>query len=204
MLLIPTLAPTPAHCNHHSVRLGTAGKEITMSEVLGSKSGDLHILVEAAGQTDIQEFIVHFGARLGELVTLVAMRNGFPPVGALLFIEDAESPMDLDLIFDERYDYRRIHHVHHAKSIEVIVYYNGADLHKDFAPSTRISTVLTWATGPRGFKIDPAISPEMQLQIVGSQVPLQGKSHIGRYVPHNEHVLKLDLTRGVIPNGALL
>jgi hypothetical protein len=184
--------------------LGTAGKEFTMSDVLGSKTEDLHILVEVAGQADIQEFTVPFGARLGELVNLVASRNGFPSEGALLFIEDAESPMDLDHSFDERYDYRRIHHVHHAKSIEVIVYYNGADLQKAFAPSTRISTVLTWATGPRGFKIDPAIIPEMQLQIVGSQVPLLGKSHIGRYVPHNEHVLKLDLARGVIPNGAPL
>lgn len=161
------------------------------------------LLVEGAGMADIQQITVPEGSKLRDIVREMADRAGFPVEGALLFVEDGREPLDLEITLDERYDRRRVHHVHHASTIEVTVFYGGSGKTKTFSPSTPVSTVLAWAVGPEGYSIDPAIVPEMRLQLAGTTEPLPGSAHIGRYVSHHERALRLDLARGVIPNGGV-
>ena len=76
-------------------------------------------------------------------------------------------------------------------------------IRRRFRPAARVQRVLDWAVGPDGFKgIDPPIVPEMELALHGTTTALPKNAHIGRFVRHHEPCLKLDLIRGVIPNGA--
>lgn len=163
---------------------------------------EVSVLVEAAGLPDALEIRIPLGSKLRDIVVQVAAKAGFPHEDAVIFVEDGETPLELDLVIDEKYDHKRVHHVHRAKKIEVIVFYQNGEKKKEFPPSARVKRVLAWAVGPEGFKIDPPVIPEMSLQLVGTTEPLRLDVHIGRLVHHRERVLKLNLVRGTIVNGA--
>lgn len=139
------------------------------------------------------------GAIGHELIQAVALVLGLvSKEELLLFCEDEEEPIDLKAPI--RHDH--IHHIHRVHKIEVIVFYMSGHHTKSFRPAVRVQKILDWAVGKHGFKIDPIIAPEMELTIHGETTPLPKNAHIGRYVRHPHHELKLDLIRGVVPNGA--
>jgi hypothetical protein len=164
-------------------------------------SMDTRIIVDGEGLTDVEVIVVPQGSTGRELVLEVVKKIGIDAEEAILFIEDGDEPLELDLVLREDAA-GKVHHVHRARRIEVLVRYQNATKEKSFSPSTRVQKVLDWAVGPEGFKIDPAIAPEMELALHGETTELPKQAHIGRYVRHPHHELTLDLIRGIVPNGS--
>ncbi|MFZ1991960.1 MAG: hypothetical protein WAW96_19570 [Alphaproteobacteria bacterium] len=164
---------------------------------------DIEILVDGEGLADVEVVPLPAGRPGIELIEVIAKRAGYPAAEALLFIEDEDEPLDIAAIVIGEEMAGRVHHVHRAREIKVTVNYQNPPKHKEFPPSARMQRVLDWATGPHGFKIDPALAPEMELALHGTQTALPKSAHIGRYAHGHEHKLDLDLIRGVVPNGGV-
>jgi hypothetical protein len=164
---------------------------------------EIEIIVEGEGLPDIETIRIEEGGSGREIVAAVAVRGGFPAEEGLLFLEDGDEPLDIAIIVAEE-NSGKVHHVHRARHVEVSVFYQGRQIEKRFSPSTRVQRVLDWAVGPHGFKIDPAIAPEMELALHGTTKALPKEAHIGRYLHHPQQHLSFDLIRGVVPNGASL
>lgn len=163
---------------------------------------NIEILSEGEGLKDIEAFQVQQGATASELIRLVAERGGFPAQEAVLFIEGSPEPLEIvGLVIDERFD-GRAHHVHRARRLDVHVAYQNRQIEHHYSPAVTVQTVLDWAIGEHGFKIDRAIAPEMELALEGTEKALPRQAHLGRFVHHPSHELHFDLIRGVIPNGA--
>jgi hypothetical protein len=165
---------------------------------------DIEVMVEGEGLTEVETIRIPEGSVAREIAKVVAVKGGFPVEEAILFIEDCEEPIDLAVVVVEEEVGGRVHHVHRARRIDVAVFYQSHQIDKRFAPSTRVQRVLDWAVGPDGFKIDPAIAPEMELALYGQTTALPKNAHIGRYIRHPHHELAFDLIRGIVPNGASL
>ncbi|MFZ0943590.1 MAG: hypothetical protein WB930_02585 [Syntrophobacteraceae bacterium] len=159
------------------------------------------ILVDGEGLRDLEVVIVPHGGTARDVVIAVGKKTGISTEEGVLFIEDVDEPVDLDFVI-ENLKPHHVHHVHRARSIATSVFYQGLTKVKAFSPSTRVQVILEWAVGPEGFKIDPAIAPEMELTLHGQTVELSKQAHIGRYVQHPKNELALDLIRGIVPNGS--
>jgi hypothetical protein len=159
-------------------------------------------MVEGEGLGEVDVVRIPEGSPAREIVLAVASRVGFPAEEALLFVEDCQEPVDLTVLVVEEGVSGKVHHVHRARNIEVALFYQGRQIEKRFAPSTRVQRVLDWAVSPAGFNIDAAIAPEMELALHGDTTALPKNAHLGRYVRHPGHELTFDLIRGVVPNGA--
>jgi hypothetical protein len=164
---------------------------------------EIEILAEGEGLADIEMIRLPRGSAAREIVAAVGVKSGFPAEQGFLFVEDCEEPVDLALVV-EKVERAKVHHVHRVRKIEARVFYQGRRIENSFSPSTRVQRVLDWAIGPKGFKIDPVIAPEMELALVDHKTALPKNAHIGRYVRHPRPELDLDLIRGVVPNGASL
>ena len=111
----------------------------------------------------------------------------------MLFLEDGDEPLDLAVVILDEAHAGKIHHVHRARHVEVVVFYKEQKIERRFRPAARVQRVLDWAVGPDGFKhIDPPIIPEMELALHNSTTALPKSAHIGRYVHHHQHRLELD------------
>jgi len=165
---------------------------------------EIEILVEGEGLAEVEAIRIPVGSAASEIVAAVAVKGGFPVEGAILFVEDCDEPIDLEIVVVDEEVSGKVHHVHRARKIEVGVFYQGRRIERRFAPSTRVQLVLDWAVSRDGFNIDPAVAPEMELALHGQTKPLPKSAHIGRYVRHPHCELDFDLIRGVVPNGAAL
>lgn len=161
----------------------------------------LEIAVEGEGLAEVEIIRLPEGGTGKEIVIAVAGRGGYPAEEGLLFLEDRPEPLDLALVLVETEVAGKVHHVHRARQLEVGVFYKGEEKNNVFPPSARVQRVLDWAIGKDGFNIDKTIAPEMELALHGTETALPKNAHIGRYVRHPHHTLKLDLIRGVVPNG---
>lgn len=163
---------------------------------------NIEILSEGEGLEDIEVFQIPHGAAAAELIRVVAVRGGFAAEEAVLFIEDSLEPLDVvGLSIDERF-HGRAHHVHRVRRLDVHVAYQSRLIEHHYSPANTVQTVLDWAIGNHGFKIDSVIAPEMELALPGTEKALPRQAHLGRFVHHPSHELCFDLIRGVIPNGA--
>jgi hypothetical protein len=162
----------------------------------------LEILVEGEGLADVEILLIAEGASAQEVVSGVAAKGAFADAEAVLFVEDGDEPLDLaTTVVDEAFR-GRVHHVHRLRRVTAVVSYKEQQIERQFSPSTRVQRVLDWAVGRGGFNIDPSIAPEMELALQGTEKALPKSAHIGRFAHHPHHELKLDLIRGVVPNGA--
>ena len=82
----------------------------------------VEIIVEGEGLLDVATIGIEEGSTGREIVAAVAVKGGFPAEEGLLFIEDCEEPLDLNLIVATE-NIGRVHHVHRARHIEVSVFY---------------------------------------------------------------------------------
>jgi hypothetical protein len=163
---------------------------------------NIELLVAGEGLADVEVILLPLGSSARELVSAVAMKAGFSADEALLFLEDADEPVDIAVAVIDEAHAGRIHHVHRLRQVEVKVFYKDQHIERRFRPAARVQRVLDWAVGPEGFKgIDPVIVPELELALHGTTKALPKNAHIGRYVRHHQPHLELDLVRGVIPNG---
>lgn len=160
----------------------------------------MEILVDGEGFTDVELIEIEEDAPALRIAEIVAERNGVDATQFHVFVEDIEEPCDPTQPVPHHHR-KRVHHVHRHAHIEVTVDYGGDTIERAYPPSATVKSVLKWAIGPDGFKIEPSYAAEMQLGLPGSPAPLPDMAHIGRFVKGHEHKLVLTLMRGVIPNG---
>jgi hypothetical protein len=162
----------------------------------------IEILADGEGFKDIELIVVAAGTPVRTWLAEQATHRGFGSSEVFLFLEDQEEPIELiDLAVDDSFK-NRLHHLHRAKRVEVVVHYQHHAARRYFPPSSRVQKVLDWAVAVNEFHIDPAIAPEMELALEGTDTPLPKSAHIGRYAHHPHNEAKFTLIRGVIPNGA--
>lgn len=163
---------------------------------------DIEVIVEGDGLAEVEIVQIPEGSAAREIVAAVALKGGFATEDGRLFLEDVEEPLGLTTVITEKEVGGKVYHVHRLLKIEVVVFYQGHQMGKDFPPSVRVQRVLDWAVGPSGFKIDPVIAPEMELALHGQTKALPKNAHIGRYVRYPHREVTFDLIRGEVPNGA--
>jgi hypothetical protein len=162
----------------------------------------IEIDVEGETLAEPEVITIETGSPLRGLVVDISSKTGITVEELLLFEEDGDEPLVLDLLVEESRG-SIIHHAHRARTVEVVVNYKGLKASKRFPPSARVQRVLDWAVSVKEFNIDATIAPEMELALHGQTNELPKQAHIGRYVTHPHHHLELDLIRGVVPNGGL-
>lgn len=160
----------------------------------------MEILVDGEGFADVELIEIEEDAPMLRIVEIVAGRKGEDAALFTLFLEGMEEPCDPTQPVPH-HQRKHVHHVHRHKRIAVAVEYGGDTIERAYPPSATVKSVLKWAIGPEGFKIEPSYAAEMQLGLPGSPAPLPDMAHIGRFVIGHEHKLVLTLMRGVIPNG---
>jgi hypothetical protein len=164
-------------------RPGVLGKTVNLS-------GD-EILVQGPGMTEMVTVTIKRGATYEEIIVSVAKMGNFPAKKAHLFLEDGLVPLDPKLRVEETHPRHLVHHVHTQKEIAVTVHHNGLQHQTRFSPATTVRKVLAWAS--REFKISDHDGVEVFMAIPGSSVPLPDSVHIGRYVPHDQNKLALNV-----------
>ena len=127
----------------------------------------------------------------------LAKVNLQPQENVFIFVEDEDDEHALEKL--KHVDEGLRVHLHHLKSIDVIVSYAGRDVRRSFRPSTTVGRVKKWATGELG--VVPSDAAELMLQIRGTESRPDTDIHIGTLVKSPEHTLELDLVPSPRVNG---
>ncbi len=169
------------------------GSMLGNKSILPTDSGMGHdeILVQGAGLNEVVKVSIKRGATFQEIIVSVARIGNFPAAKAHLFLEDAETPLNPSHRVDAKHPIHKIHHVHTQKEIGVEVHFNGLEHQTNFSPATTVRKVLAWAA--HEFKIPDQDGREVFLSMPDSSEPLQDTAHIGRFVPHDQNKLVLNV-----------
>lgn len=186
---------------------------IMVAEVGGPGRGEfarsLAVIVSGEPGHGLVDVVVPHGASVRVLVEAMATRGGHAVEEAFVFVDDADEPLALDVVVDEAHPHHRRHHVHRRRTVEVVVNYADGREQGRFSPATRVERVLRWAVAQFP-QIDATLASELELKVAddGSGLPedqrpeLPVADNLGQHVPHGTGRIELDLTRGVIANGA--
>lgn len=150
------------------------------------------------GPNDERSFELSSGCRAGELLEIVAGKQGLRVEELLLFREGDNEPVARELVLAPNYPCNRRHHVHHKGEVEVIAFYQSKTHRHAFQRHQTVGHVLIWAI--KVFGVDPTMASEFDLTLHGSKDALPESEHIG-HVAHHHKCLELDFVRGDIANG---
>lgn len=101
----------------------------------------------------------------------------------LVWLEDQEDEaLDPDERVDQLADGGHAHVFRgRCRRVEVTVRYGGKEKDRAFAPGVRLARVLRWATGDKGFDLDPGDADELTLQLCGSDTRPDLSEHLGSF-----------------------
>lgn len=121
--------------------------------------------------------------------------------GALLFLEDADEPVDETLLLKDRAQAMGLKaHIHRCRMVEVLVTYNGEVIGGRFSPATTVGRIKRWAA-ERELGMSEEEAGEHALQISGSyDRPVRG-THIGALTDSKVCSLAFDLVTDERVNG---
>lgn len=159
----------------------------------------MRVFSDGEGHEDVRAIEIDEEAIVGDVIVAIRALVGLSSEGAVAFIEGVDAPLPNSEKARHHVEQGSVFHVHRVKEIDVIVRYGRESHSHRFKPATLVDAVLKWAVAK--FKIDPQIAPEMELSLDGKDTALPRSAPIGRYVEHPRHELRLDLIRGVLPNG---
>lgn len=136
---------------------------------------------------------VEAGSRVRELAVVSEGEEA-----CLIFIEEGEEPLDLDITIEEAgiHHHRHVHRGH-CRKVEVHVRYNGETHSRHFSPAATVARVFAWAVGPESFDLTPEQQAEHMLALPGADHGLDGGVHIGSVVTKGTCEVVLDL----LPKG---
>ncbi len=153
-------------------------------------TGD-EILVQGPGMAEVVKVTVKTGATFQEIIVSVARMGNFSAQEAHVFIENAQFPLDPTHRMEAQHPRHLVHHVHTQKEIEVKAQFNGLERQKNFSPATTVRKILAWAV--HDFMIPDQDGTEVYLSVAGSTVPMSDTTHLGRYVPHDQNKLVINV-----------
>lgn len=131
--------------------------------------------------------------------TLIAKHALAPEV--LLFVEDAEGPVDgARLVREiESVSGTKIH-AHRCREVDVSVSYNGVTVKHRYAPGTTIARI-TRCAAIDDFHLSEEDAAEHVLQVKGSSVQPAPGTHVGALVRHPDCTIAFDLVPKVRVQG---
>ena len=155
-------------------------------------------LLVKAGLTDERTLQLEPGHRLTAVLEIFAAERGCEVEELVLLREGENEPLSALAVIEVGYPSHRRHHVHHVGDVEVTVFYQADNRHREFKRHATVEDVLVWAV--KVFGIDPSMATEFELARHSQKEELPGQEHVG-HLAGNHHVLELDLVRGDIANG---
>jgi hypothetical protein len=159
---------------------------------------DEEILIKVAHGEE-RNVLIASGSNVTAILEIFATERGCTIEELVLVREGEEQPLSAVVVIDTDYPHRCRHHLHHAKAVKVIIFYQAGSDHREFRRNATVDEVLVWAI--QAFNIDPGMATEFELARRGSKEELPGAEHIGHVARHH-HELELDLIRGDIANGS--
>ncbi len=132
------------------------------------------------------------------ILAVVASERGCRVEELLLIREGETNPISGQTPIGRDYPHHRRHHVHSARDIEVIVYYQAGSHRRTFKRFESVEVVLDWAI--TAFGIDPTMAPEFELAQCGTEDELPLSEHLG-HLAGQQDCLELNLIRTIMPNG---
>jgi hypothetical protein len=139
-------------------------------------------------------------ATLGEVLAAIHTRHN-TDAAAVLFLEDAEEPADLDTLLRDLTGPKGLKvHVHRCRRIEVSVTFNGTKEHR-LAPSATVARVKRWAV-EKAFPMSPEDAGEHVLQLTSTTERPSLGTHLGTLAKHPHCHVRFDLVPNERVNGA--
>lgn len=135
---------------------------------------------------------------LQHLLAALAAEHGCSADEFIVIREGHHEPVSTLIIVDEHYPGRHRHHVHHASTVKVTVYYQAGQIEREFKRYETIDDIRFWAI--QAFAIDPDMATEIELARHGQTEKLATTEHIGHLAGRCPEI-KLDLVRDPIANG---
>jgi len=163
---------------------------------------DIELFVQGEGIRDIVLIKAKKGGAVRDI--LVAAREAGLSVveGVVLWIEDEESPIDLDApIASTQIRHLGRVHLHRCRKVAVNVTFNGVQKAETFPPATTMKRVKRWAVGPKGFNMSDVDAAEHVLQLTGSAERPDEDIHIGTLVTGSQCSVSFDLVPKVRVEG---
>jgi hypothetical protein len=149
------------------------------------------VLVQTAGIPEDIKLVVKPNTPFKEIIASAAHQGRFAEKGSFIFTENEKTPLDPEHLFDPSHPRHRVLHVHPQKEIIVSAYFNEQVQKMHFSPATTVKKVTAWADY-RYKELHPD-SSGVYLAIHGYFAPLIPTAHIGRYVPHSQKHLEVDV-----------
>jgi hypothetical protein len=119
---------------------------------------------------------------------------------ALLFLEDADEPIELGKLLRDVAGPNGLKvHLHRCRRIEVSVTFNGTK-ERVFAPAITVARVKRWATD--AFHMSPEDAGEHVLQLAGTTERPSPGTHLGTLAAHPHCRVRFDLVPNERVNGA--
>ena len=120
--------------------------------------------------------------------------------GLLVFLEDADDPIEVTVLVDELAKRGPLKvHLHRCRHVEVSVTYNGRTVKHAFAPGATIARIKRWAA--EKLDIKPGDATELLLQIHGTTERPSLSTHVGTLVKCPHCAIAFDLVTNVRVNG---
>lgn len=112
----------------------------------------------------------------------------------LVSVEDADEPLHVDVrLAAAGVRHRGRVHLHRTRKVAVTVHFNGRQLAREFPPAATIERVHEWATGRKGFGLDPLDAAEHALQVTGTANRPAEDAHLGTLLAAPSHAVAFDL-----------
>jgi hypothetical protein len=153
----------------------------------------LHIEIEREGYDEIIEIELH---RDIDMVAHVR-RHLELDIDVHIFERDRDEPLARNI--EGRRHLRLIAHPH--RLIDVVVRYEHQQKEDRFPPSATVFTVLKWAVGKHGYRLDPQNAARANLILPGAEQPLPRDRAIGAFTKPGAPCLVVDLTLKGFTNG---
>lgn len=160
----------------------------------------IDVFYQGDGVREVDHLEVGDETTFAELKAALIKKHGLP-AEILIFIEDADDPVDeLRLIREHVGPHGVKVHAHRCRHIAVSVTFNGEAAEHRFPPSATVARVKHWAA-QRKFGMTPEEASEHVLQVSGTHDRPAPGTHIGA-IPQLKHCrLSFDLVPDERVNG---
>ena len=139
---------------------------------------------------------VHLKDTVADIIKVARDHGLNTPEGAKesVFVENADSPLDLNAKIDEAGLTSRCRvHIHRCQRVEVTVNFNASQLKGFFPPSATTDRVQKWSVGKDGFEMSPVDATEHILQVCHSSDRPDEDVHIGALEKASDCAICFDL-----------
>jgi hypothetical protein len=168
---------------------------------MGAAMKTVGVFFQREANGDIEHLEIDAGQTVAQLKASIESKQS-GAAGALLFLEDADEPIDEEATIQSIAGPRGVKvHVHRCRRVMAIVHFAGQTLQRAFGPGTTIARVKRWAA-EQELKMSPDEASEHVLQLTGSATRPRPNTHIGTLAQCPACTVSFDLVPDQRVNGA--